>query len=291
MKGLVVYNRADLEASPVFADRLVRYGREEGLDMSLLCKEELSRTLWEGKLCLCLEGKPVQADFALNRTRDSYFGMLLGQQGMRVFNNVQTTFIANDKFSSYNQARKLGISAVRTERFFPTADRAPYYPCVIKSAGGHGGTEVFLISGPEDFEKWKQTEVGQRRGSGAGCVLQPFIPHAHDVRVFVLGGKILGRVERIPPKGDFRANVKQGGDFCLFEETCLDEAALKLAASLEADYVGVDFLVTGGNFMFNELEDVVGSSTLCRLKNLDTAQFLIRYLVKVMSDSPKETQG
>ncbi len=280
MKGLVLYNKADLEAGPVFAERLIRHGREMGFDMTLARKEDLCRTVREGKLLLLLDGQPLSADFALNRTRDSYLGALLEGQGIRVFNNVQTTFVANDKFSSYNQARKLGIPAVRTERFFPTAEKAPYFPCVIKSASGHGGAEVSLIAGPEDFAAWKASEVGQRRGPSAGCVLQPFVPHAHDVRVFVLGGEILGRVERIPPEGDFRANVKQGGSFCLFEDDRLDEPARKLAASLQSDYVGVDFLVTGGTFLFNELEDVVGSSSLCALKNLDTAQILLQYIAK-----------
>ena len=198
MKGLVLYNKADLEAGPVFAERLIRHGREMGFDMTLARKEDLCRTVREGKLLLLLDGQPLSLDFALNRTRDSYLGALLEGQGIRVFNNVQTTFVANDKFSSYNQARKLGIPAVRTERFFPTAEKAPYFPCVIKSASGHGGAEVSLIAGPEDFAAWKASEVGQRRGPSAGCVLQPFVPHAHDVRVFVLGGEkaLPGLMER-----------------------------------------------------------------------------------------------
>src|SRR5262245_34643949 len=74
--------------------------------------------------------------------------------------------------------------------------------------------------------------------------VQRAIDHGgRDIRVFVVGGRVLGAIERRAPAGEWRTNVAMGGaasPVALPPEW--EQLALRAAAAVGADYAGVDLL-------------------------------------------------
>ncbi|MGL5096694.1 MAG: ATP-grasp domain-containing protein, partial [Planctomycetia bacterium] len=78
---------------------------------------------------------------------------------------------------------------------------------------------------------------------GAVLYLQEFLPHRHDYRGLVLGGRVLAAMRRSAPDHDFRANVSVGGRFEAFElPDAWRDLAVRAAAAVGAPFAGVDLL-------------------------------------------------
>jgi RimK family alpha-L-glutamate ligase len=111
--------------------------------------------------------------------------------------------------------------------------------------------------------------------------VQRTIDHGgRDVRVFVIGGRVLGAIERRAPDGDWRTNVARGGSartFALPAEW--ERLAIEAARVVGADYAGVDLLpaVDGGVFVL-EVNGIPGWQGLQRATGLDVAAAIVAHL-------------
>lgn len=77
-----------------------------------------------------------------------------------------------------------------------------------------------------------------------GYLIQEFIPEKLDLRVLTIGGKAIGCMRRIPPEGEFRANLGQGGRGEIYPLSPeLQNLALKAACAMNLDFAGVDILI------------------------------------------------
>jgi RimK family alpha-L-glutamate ligase len=102
-----------------------------------------------------------------------------------------------------------------------------------------------------------------------------------DVRVFVIGGRVFGAIERRAPEGEWRTNVSNGGSARPFD---LPEAwaqlALRAAAAVGADYAGVDLLPSrDGSVFVLEVNGIPGWQGLQEATGLDVAGAIVDHLV------------
>jgi ribosomal protein S6--L-glutamate ligase len=110
--------------------------------------------------------------------------------------------------------------------------------------------------------------------------LQQFIRHpGWDLRVFVLGGRVLASMRR-RSRGDWRTNVAQGG---LGEVVTVGDGegqlALRAAAALGAPVAGVDLLPGPGcEWYVIEVNAVPGWRALAPVTGVDVAAELVRFL-------------
>ncbi|MBU3812799.1 MAG: hypothetical protein H9893_14275, partial [Candidatus Niameybacter stercoravium] len=223
-------------------------------------------------------------DFAINRSRESMLSKQLELMGIRVFNSYEVTYLANHKGRTHQFISSLGIPSLKTSFFYPefmNSEKVPFeYPFVIKAPGGHGGTEVFMVHTGYELQQILR-DYGHKE-----WILQEVCSHVgEDVRVFVIGGKIIGAIRRYS-QTDFRANYCLGGKIEWYdlheEQKKLVERILK---HLPCDYVGIDFMIDArGKFIFNELEDAVGSRSLYTLRKVDTAKLYIEHVVKSLEN-------
>ena len=93
-----------------------------------------------------------------------------------------------------------------------------------------------------------------------GALVQELVaPQGHDLRLVVAGGCVVGAVRRVALPGEWRTNVALGAVREPIEptpEVC--EVAIRAAAALEADLVGVDLLpAPEGGFVVVELNGAV----------------------------------
>ena len=111
--------------------------------------------------------------------------------------------------------------------------------------------------------------------------VQRAIDHdGRDVRVFVLGGRVLGAIERHASKGEWRTNIARGGTaqpIALPAEW--GDMALRAAAAVGADYAGVDLLQgRDGRVYVLEVNGVPAWKGLQEVTGIDVAGAISDYL-------------
>lgn len=283
MIGLVIYKEADYLINQSYAKMLVEYGLEEDLKIQVVMYEGLKLGVGEKGLWIKNGEEYIEdIDFVINRSRESMLSKQLELMHIPVFNSYEVTHLANHKGRTHQFVSSLGIPSLRTSFFYPDFMDAPSseftYPFIMKTPDGHGGQEVFCVQNEDDFNglisTYKKSE----------WLIQEMCKHVgEDVRVFVIGNKVIGAIRRFS-KTDFRANYCLGGEiewYTLKEE---EEALVyKIIKHLSCDYVGIDFMIDDkGKFVFNEIEDVVGSRSLYALKRIDTAKAYILHIKQTL---------
>ena len=102
-----------------------------------------------------------------------------------------------------------------------------------------------------------------------------------DVRVFVVGGAVLGAIERQAPDGEWRTNVSRQGSARPFDLPPEWSAhAVCAAAAVGADYAGVDLLPSrDGRVFVLEVNGIPGWQGLQQATGLDVAGAIVDHLV------------
>jgi ribosomal protein S6--L-glutamate ligase len=149
---------------------------------------------------------------------------------------------------------------------------------VVKPLFGSEGRGQMRISDPDLM--WRTAVTLERLQ--AVLYLQRFIHHpGWDVRVLVLGGRVLGAMRRVAKTGHWRTNVAQGA---AAEPWPMDDrlARLSLAAAntVGADFAGVDLLCDEqGGWQVLEVNGVPGWRAFAPVTGIDVARCLLEYLV------------
>jgi RimK family alpha-L-glutamate ligase len=111
--------------------------------------------------------------------------------------------------------------------------------------------------------------------------VQRVVDHGgRDVRVFVVGGRVLAAIERRAPDGRWRTNVSLGGAARPFELPPLwEQLALRAAATIGADYAGVDLLPSrDGTVFVLEVNGIPGWQGLEQATGIDVAGAIVEHL-------------
>ena len=257
MKCWILYDESDLEGNRFFADKLNIYAKKSGFDSEIVLTKDVD--VYD------------PADIVISRTRDSDLTSELEDNGATVFNRSSVSRICNDKAYTYSFVKGLGIPILPYS--LPGQEPPPGPPWVVKSRKGHGGSEVFRANNSKDLDSLLS------QLSGRDPLVQTFASDAgKDLRVYVLGGKIIASIMR-SSDSDFRANFKLGGKAELIEPS--DEIVSmvrKITPELMADFVGIDFVFDHGRPYLNEIEDVVGTRMLYELTDMDPAKMYIDYI-------------
>jgi RimK family alpha-L-glutamate ligase len=147
---------------------------------------------------------------------------------------------------------------------------------VIKPIFGSLGHGMIRVSEPE-LARRVLRPLGQ---VGAVFYVQRAIDHGgRDVRAFVVGGRVLGAIERRAPEGEWRTNVAIGGTARAIDLTHeMEHMALRAAAVVGADYAGVDLLPSrdGGVFLL-EVNGIPGWQGLQEATGLDVAAAIVAH--------------
>lgn len=202
------------------------------------------------------------ADFVINRTNDYKIAEYYESRGIRVFNPLSLSKIANDKQKCYEFMKENGIEIM------PINYKG--VPAVKKKIDGHGGIDVYMLDKAEPFED--------------GYVYQkPCDTLGRDVRVWLIGGKIIASILRSSDT-DFRSNFCLGGKASEYTLTDDDMALVyKIADLLDYDYIGIDFIFNNGRLVFNEIEDTVGARMIYSLTDIDIISLYCDYIKEELS--------
>jgi RimK family alpha-L-glutamate ligase len=116
--------------------------------------------------------------------------------------------------------------------------------------------------------------------------VQRAIDHAgRDLRVFVVGGRVIAAIERQAPAGDWRTNVAIGGvATAVTVPHEIERIALAAAAAVGADYAGVDVLpARDGSAYVLEVNGIPGWQGLQQATGVDVAAAIVEHVERCIS--------
>lgn len=248
--GFLVYDEEGARRNRDYIEMHMKKAEEYSLSLHLVMVSELEEKV-----------KHRKPDFVIFRSICPEWTKKLENMGIPVFNNSKVSEICNDKGKTIEYIRQQTKGTVTTlpTRRFPAEELtdnflAKHPDCVVKAVAGHGGTQVF--STDEPLEKIRTGMKGQ------DFILQPFYKNSEDIRVYVIGKKIVAAVKRTPKKG-FKSNFSLGGRVEPFELSETQQNIVELVLdAFDFGLAGIDFFCYGNEFVLNEIEDVVGARML-----------------------------
>lgn len=177
-------------------------------------------------------------------------------------------------------------------------EESDYEQMIMKPLDGYGGRGVIIIekSASKNIKSLLDFYVNQsnRDGKSQYVILQEYIPDADkgDVRVFMLNGKPIGALRRIPSSGDIRSNITAGGSIAKHKLT-KDEIKMckKIGEKLVRDglyFVGLDLI--GGKLIEVNVMSPGAITEYNRLYKTKLQVNIINYLEKVVEERNRSAE-
>jgi len=253
MKYWLIYNKSDAVRNSHYIDMYFSESKKLGLDISLIYEDEIDLKNCE---------KP---DFCIFRAINPQITKQLEDIGIPVFNNSRVAEICNDKRKTYEY---LGSHGIPVMELYTEGNMK--FPCVVKSAQGRGGTEVFFVESPEEYNKITlKDKVIQKVCNNIG----------RDLRVYVIGKEIIASILRVSDT-DFRSNYSLGGRAEVYHLNEAEKAEVsKIIGLFDFGLVGIDFIFHNGKIVFNEIEDVVGARMLYEKTDINLVEKYLSYII------------
>lgn len=264
MIGYLIYDSFGIKRNEWFINNLISEASSHGVTLVLKNYSSVK----DAK-------KDSLPNFAIIRTINPKINKYYNSRGVICFNNYKTSKIANNKWLTFKFAKKLNVSVMPTKRLNKINAKKAKYPFVAKSVNGHGGNEVFLINNKEEYDNLiKNVNV-------KNYIMQPVCSSVgKDIRVYLLGGKILASVLR-SSETSFKSNYSLGGKASLTE---INETQKQIVTgvykSLNPTFVGIDFILDNGVWVLNEIEDAVGCRMLYELTDINVTKLFINYVIE-----------
>lgn len=209
-------------------------------------------------------------DALLPRTGSAtdYFSLAILRQmenlGVEVINSSQAIEAVKDKLYSHQILAQNNLPIPRTMlvRFPVDADLVAHqigFPCVAKLLVGSYGEGVVLCRDAGSFRDLMELIASLDRSQAV--ILQQYIGSraGQDLRVWVIGERVLGAMLRSSKDGSFKANITRGGEGQLYPlKPEIEELALSCAAALKLDIAGVDLLFDDDHYCVCEVNSAAG---------------------------------
>jgi ribosomal protein S6--L-glutamate ligase len=249
-------------------------------------------TARKGKPNLFLFGKELgAADCVLPRigTSITEYGILVVRQfeamGIPVVNGSDAILNSRNKFRALQVCAMKGLDIPdsvlsRSLTDIPFATRiVRTFPVVLKVLTGSQGIGVMVAESRAAAESILGTMLSMDRD----VILQQFIKESEgvDIRVLVVGGKVIASMRRKAKTGEFRANFHRGGSGEEFKlPKSYEQVALKAAKAVGLDIAGVDILESYDGPKILEINSSPGFQELERATGVNVAKVMVQMAMK-----------
>ena len=133
------------------------------------------------------------------------------------------------------------------------------FPCVLKVVTGSHGKGVYLCENAKQFEDL--SELVSSIDFKASMIIQEYISYSEgrDLRVIVIGGRVVGAMQRKSTDGSFKANISRGGQGEAYDvDDQMELLAIQTAKVLDLDIAGVDLLFHSDGYRICEANSSPG---------------------------------
>lgn len=155
-------------------------------------------------------------------------------------------------------------------------------PVILKTTSGSHGAGVSIVESKRGLRSIIQMMM--KNEQSAPLMIQEYIKESQgkDIRVFIVGKRIVAAMERIATKkGEFRSNFKLGGRVRVAELSEREKkAAFAAVKACNLDIAGVDILRTKNGPKILEVNSNPGLEGITLATGRDIAGEVIKYCVK-----------
>jgi len=274
MEGWILYKEKEGEIKPSSYEsfRFMEVAQKRDIKIRILKPEQFDLIVTrEDKKSIVLDNQSIQLpQFLLPRqgANTPYFSLAiirhLERLGVHTFNSSNSIEMVKDKL--YTQqvlaASNLPVPKTIFARYplnINLIEKVITFPAVVKTISGTQGSGVFLCETKNHLEDLMQLMDTAKTNSN--FIIQEFIHNSRgrDLRVFVVGGRVIACMERISKDGSFKANFSRGGEvkeYPINEE--IEWLATESARILGLDITGIDLLFDGKHFKVCEANSSPG---------------------------------
>lgn len=217
----------------------------------------------------------------ITRVSDNYFPQryILAQEceDKRIYflNQKMITKLAlYNKMTQYYFLQKAGLPIVPTYQAFQFANiKLPFeYPVVVKGIQGKQARQVWKANSQGWLKKYLENQMYHE------SLVQPFLKSGSDIRIIVIGGKIIASYKRISKKS-FKT-IKNGEKQTHSPSREESRIAVNAAKALESEYAGVDIMETDTGPAILEVNIDAGFKVLEKISGKNVAKPLVEYIAK-----------
>jgi len=203
---------------------------------------------------------------------------------------------SRDKLRALQTLARKGISIPSTGSTHSTNDVGGLIetvggaPLVIKLLEGTQGLGVVLTKTHKAAESVIQAFAGLK----SDILVQDFIGEAKgsDIRVFVVGGKVVASMMRTAAKGEFRSNVHRGGSAKSVRISNTERLmAIQSARELKLSVAGVDIIRSKKGPMILEVNSSPGLEGIENASQVNVAEQIIKYIERRQSHKREEIKN
>lgn len=302
MQGWILYHRKREELTVerhYSVLRLIEAAEKQNISIKIFTPEqfELIITKNNQKQVLIDDTLHDLPDFVLPRTGSAttYFALAvlrhLEQLGVYVCNTAQSIEIVKDKLHCHQVLSHYNLPIPKTMLLkFPIATKVVSkeigFPAVIKNITGSEGNGIYLSQSPDQFQDLM--ELIYNNNPKANIILQEYVKTSHgkDLRVFVVGGRIIGCMQRQSSTSNFKANFSRGGttSACLLTPE-IEWLATETAKITNLDIAGIDLLFDTEGFKICEANSAPDFKGLELVTGKNIAEQIIEYIAFKVNQS------
>lgn len=278
--------------------RLVEEANALGCSVDVLDPTKLSVSVGNDGQRILHEGWNVEVDAIVPR-----IGYSITDHGVTIVRQFELmgTYVANTSDGIKNSRDKLHAAQILSSNHIPVptavlvrdwrdVDRAIRQvggvPCIIKQLEGTQGGGVFLAHTEREASEiaWKVLA-----NNPEGVLVQEYIRESHgrDVRVLVIGGKVVAAMRRRAHGREFRSNFHLGGTV---ESIDLPDdyarIACKAARLLGLDIAGVDLLESARGPLLLEVNSSPGLEGIEKASGVNVAGHIMSHVVEAHAFTP-----
>ena len=301
MQGWILFHReldpAAPEAPEVF--RFQETATAMGIDLAVLHPHRFELVVGaDGDWAVKYHGELIERpDFIICRTgaETDYYTLALlrhfERRGVRLVNSAATIERVADKLHTLQHLNRAGLPIPRTILgTFPIdvgmVERELGFPVIVKTLKGTRGAGVLKCEDRSQFEDL--AGLLESAEAQADFILQHYVraSHGRDVRVLVVGGRVIAAMERRSLTGGFKSNVSLGGIGVAYNPPPeMAELAVQAADILELDITGIDILFDEDGYRICEANSAPGFQGLEQACGMDVPTAILEWIVSTQ-DAP-----
>ena len=153
------------------------------------------------------------------------------------------------------------------------------FPCVLKVVTGSHGKGVYLCENAKQFEDL--SELVSSIDFKNSMIIQEYIKESEgrDLRVIVIGGRVVGAMQRKSTDGSFKANISRGGQGEAYDvDDQMELLAIQTAKVLDLDIAGVDLLFHNDGYRICEANSSPGFQGFEKALGINIPQRVFDYV-------------
>lgn len=295
MKGWILYSKKQDAIKPEKdhgVTRLMEAASAKGVQLDVLTPNqfELVVSRDDTRSILVDEQPTPPPDFIIPRlgSHTTYFALAVIRQlerlGVYSCNGSRTIETVKDKLQMHQLLAQSNLPTPKTMLVkFPMdigiVKSEIGFPAIIKNVTGSEGTGIYLCESEEKFTDLM--ELIYSNNDKANIIIQEFLQKSRgkDLRVFVLGGKVIGCMKRSSSsKASFKANFSRGGNVEPFKLTPeIEWLATETARLVGLDIAGIDLLFDKQGFKICEANSSPGFKGLEMVVGKNVAEQILDY--------------